>query len=515
MKEIYYINKVVDREYIYSVLIVIFSESRCRRPSVFAAICASVSVVFVLFLFWGGVRSAAFLWLHSSAYNHSLLILPIFAYLLWSARAGLAGLAPQPSLWGSGIILAFAGVWLLSFLSGVAEGVQFAIVGMIQGVLLTLFGRRIYLRLLLPFSYLWLLVPSGEALLPMLQLATAKAATVMLDAVGISAFRDGIVIEVSSGAYLVAPGCAGLNFVLAGLAASIAYAELVYRTWRRRAAFIVAVLVLAVVGNMARVFLIIALAHATHNLGNIAGDHIFYGWAFFSVLLLGAMALGQRFRQDQVTTAVIGPKTLSAPLSAILAASVLTMVLAAAAPMALWLFWPNEAWPVPVVAPLSCGGWEIAAASRDWPNVVFQVDGMASVDCTQVGHSVHLVQAVLSRPVRLGRLAGVERWVAASANWSRTERTQLRLGDQDIPVQADLEVRGGSKRLVWSMFWAKGRWRVPGWRTALADLMSELGGARDSVLILVSTEADNGEAVLRDFLSSQPLVLGNPDGRSN
>jgi exosortase len=420
------------------------------RASVYA--CFAL-VVLILIVYWSGVRSAVFLWLHSSSYNHSLLILPTFFYLLWSGRAGLIGLAPRPSPWGGGVILGFAGLWLLSFLSGVAEGVQFAIVGMIQGMLLTLFGGRIYLRLLLPFSYLWLLVPSGEALVPTLQLVTAKAATWMLDLAGIVAFRDGIGIEVPSGSYLVAPACAGLNFVLAGLAASMAYAELIYRTWLRRAAFILAILVLAVAGNALRVFLIIAIAHVTDNVGNIAGDHILYGWAFFSVLLLGAMALGQRFRQDGQPLAGASSPAAAAPPASLLMVTAFAATLLVAAPAGVWLWWPDGARPVAMPLPsLTCGSWAVAAAGRDWPAIVGQVDGLVSIDCEREGRHVHLVQAALDRPIRLGRLAGAERWLAASGNWSRTQRKVLRLGPDGIPLQADIEVRGERKRLVWSLF---------------------------------------------------------------
>jgi exosortase len=159
----------------------------------------------MLVLFWDGMRSAVWLWLSSSTYNHSLLILPVFAFLVWSARDGLAGLTPRPTLWGGCVIAVFSGLWLLSHLSGVAEAVQFSIVGMMQGVLLTVLGGRIYLRLLLPFSYLWLLVPSGQFLVPGLQELTARWAVWLLELAGIPALRDGIAIEVASGSYLVAP----------------------------------------------------------------------------------------------------------------------------------------------------------------------------------------------------------------------------------------------------------------------------------------------------------------------
>ncbi len=471
----------------------------------------------MLVLFWGGVRSAVWLWLHSSAYNHSLLILPVFAFMVWSARAGLADAAPRPTLWGGGVIAAFSGLWLLSHLSGVAEAVQFAIVGMMQGVLLTVLGGRIYLRLLLPFSYLWLLVPSGQFLVPTLQDLTARSAVWLLELVGIPAFRDGIAIEVASGSYLVAPGCAGLNFVLASLAASMAYAELIYRSWGRRAAFVLALLALAVGGNALRVFLIIAIAHVSDNVGNIADDHILYGWAFFSALLLGAMALGQRFRQDEGPERGVRGATLPAGSSwSILTATVFAALLVMAGPALVWSLRSDGARPVVALPSLSCGSTDAVAAGPGWPSHVGQVDSLNAIDCGRV----HFVMAGLDRPVRLGKLVGVERWVAASEGWSRVGRrvTAQSIGGHAVPVQADLEVRGNRKRLIWSLFWVGDGWRVPGWSVALADLKMDLLGRRRAILVLAATSADEGEdvaeAVLRTFLDGQPLDLDTPFRRT-
>ncbi len=491
-----------------------------------AIICVVFVILLMFFLFWNGIRSAVSLWIHSGTYNHCFLILPIFFYMVWSDRTELKGFTPRPSLWGGGVILLFASLWLLCFLSGVAEGVQFAIIGIVQGVFLTLFGWRVYVLLAVPFCYLWLLVPSGEFIVPTLQLVTAKSAAGLLDLVGIATFRDGIGIEVPSGAYIVAPGCAGLNFVLAALATSAAYAELIYRSWRRRVAFVLALLALAVVGNALRVFLIIAIAHATNNIGDIVDDHILYGWGFFSLLLFAAMALGQRFRQDRPISGTARPRAPASPptvpSAAILTAAAFSSALVVTAPLVVGLCWPDVERPVAAIPNLSCGSLETVAARPEWPTIVKQVDALESVDCAD-GRHVHFTVAVLERPVRDGKLLGVERWIAPDEGWNHIERklTSLQIAGHRIPVQADLETRGSGRRLIWSLFWAGGTWRTPGLRAALADLGAELAGHRRAVLVLAATEveedAQSADLFLRNFLASQPLEHLATDGygRSN
>lgn len=464
----------------------------------------------IVILYWSGVRTAVALWLSASAYNHSLLILPVFAFMLWSGRAELGGLSPRPTLWGGAIIGIFSLLWLFSTLSGVAEGGHFAIIGMIQGVLLSVLGGRLYLRLLVPFCYLWLLVPSGEFMVPMLQAVTAWAAAILLELVGIATFRDNLIIEVASGAYVVAPGCAGLNFVLAALATALAYAQLIYRSWGRRVAFVLALLALAVAGNAVRVFLIIAVAHVLDDVGDIADDHILYGWAFFSLLLLGSMALGLRFRQDHGSGETPSPP-VPASLAAIVVATLAAALLVSVAPALLWGLWSDDRRAATILPPLSCGTLETVAASPEWPGSVSQVDTLAAIDCGGADRNVHLAVAGLDRPLRLGKLVGVERWVAAGAGWSRMDRrlTTVRMNGLSIPVQEDVEANGHRRRLIWSLFWAGAGWRRPGWEVAVADLKADMAGRRGAVVVLVATAADDGEAaaqqVLSTFLSGQRL----------
>lgn len=494
------------------------SPERWAWPLAMGGICLVFALILILYR--DGVGTAVALWLGTSAYNHSLLILPVFVFLLWSGRKDLGGLSPRPALWGGGIIVAFGLLWLLSTASGVAEGGHFAIIGIIQGVLLTILGSRLYLRLLLPFSYLWLLVPSGEFMVPVLQSVTAWATTMLLELVGIAAFRDNLVIEVASGVYVVAPGCAGLNFVLATLATALAYVQLVYRSWWRRSAFVLAMLALAVVGNNVRVFLIIAVSHVLDDVGDIADDHIVYGWAFFSLLLLGGMALGLRFRQDQ-GPADIPPAEASPALSVIVMAASAAAVLVSLAPALLWGLWSHDRREVTVLPPLSCGTSDEIAVGTEWPSHVAQVDSLAAIDCVRSGRIVHLAVARLDRPLRLGKLVGVERWIGSGEGWGRMDRrlTSVRMEGASVPVQEDLEANGPRRRLIWSLFRAGDGWRRPGWRVAVADLKADMAGRRGAVMVLVSTSADDGEAaaqgVLRDFLSGQRLDFNSLPERSH
>ncbi len=485
----------------------------------------------VVFSFWGDVAAAAHQWVTVSSYGYCLLIPPLTLYILWSKRAGLRDLAPDVWPWGLGVVALFAAVWGLAAVAGIAEAGQFAVVGVVQGLLATLLGRRVYRRLWLPFSLLWLLVPTGEFLVPALQSATAIGAGGLLGLSGIPIYRDGLTILVPSGSYVVAPGCSGLSFLLSALVVSLTFADLFFARRTKQILFVLATLAMAVAANALRVFLIIAVAHATGNVADIAEDHLLYGWAFFSLLLLGVLVVGYRFRDDPPPQPPGMPEILGTriTLSRTLWILALALVTVVVGPLALGRAPPDAGTARAVIMPpLSCGGFTPSARPSLWrtPAALPGVDGLTVLECERDGRVVHVVLAVLERPVRWGKLAGVERWLIDRDLWTRLEiaPATARIDGRDEPVLAERIGQGGSRRLLWSLFWTGGAWRRPGLDTLLADVASDLTGRRRAVALLVGADEDaadpgggdpgegDASALLRDFLAGSPLraLLGGP-----
>ena len=474
-------------------------------------------------LFSGGVASALHQWMHINNYSYCFLIIPLMAHMIWTNRDHLRDLAPEPSPWGALVIALFGVAWSLAYISGLAEAVELAIVGIIQGLLVALFGARVYRRLWLPFTYLWLLVPTGEFLIPGLQSATAFGAAALLDLSGIPTYREALTIMVPSGSYAVAPGCSGLSFLLSALVISVTFADTFYRGRTKKVMFVLASLGVGVAGNAARVFSIIAIAHVTNNIGDIADDHLLYGWAFFSVLLLGVLAFGYRFRDDRPPRSPGGPGAEGRWISParIAWSAALALVALIAAPLAVSVALPDvgNTFPTPPPA-LSCGTFLAGAPQPRWRMAADPpaVDGVAAIDCTAGGRSVHLVLAILERPVRRGKLMGLERRLIDRDHWIQLDVRQSTtvIDGRPAPVQTERIGRGDARRLVWSLFWTGGGWRAAGLDTVWNDIASDLAGHRRAAAIVVGTEAFGGgpeaAALLWDFLaglSLGPLVGGD------
>lgn len=262
-------------------------------PLALTLLCAALTLT--LGLYYESAASAVDLWWTRSAYNHGFLIIPISLYLVWDKSEALAAMTPRPDALGLVVIAGFSFAWVLARSAGINEGEHFALVGVIQGVVLAVLGRQLFLSMILPMAYLWLLVPTGTVFYPILQGAAHWLSTTMLALSGIPVYTEGFLIEVPIGLYDVAPGCSGLNFILASLALAPLYGYMMYDGMRKRLIAIAVMIGVAIFANGMRIYGIIALADFTDKRIDIIDDHLLYGWGFFAAILAAAGYIGSRF----------------------------------------------------------------------------------------------------------------------------------------------------------------------------------------------------------------------------
>ncbi|MGH6994363.1 MAG: exosortase A, partial [Stellaceae bacterium] len=340
-------------------------------------------------MFWREIIGAWRVWVASPTYNHCFLVLPIALYLIWDRRATL-DVAPRADFRVLLVLPLLSLTWLAASVLGVLELQQLVFVTIVQATLLAVLGWPLYKRLLGPLLYLYLLVPSGEVLVPTLQDCTARFAVWLLQLFHVPVFSDGIMISIPEGDFIIAEACAGLRFLIASIAFGAFFALLVYRSWWKRAAFMAASLVIPIFANGLRAFGIIYLAHLTDNVTAVEADHIVYGWGFFTLILFVLIVVGMRFadRRLPVTRAAAAPCAFAvrAPLIAVVAAVALSAIgpayltlLDNARPVDL-----SRAAPPPVLAP-----WTLRADDKDtWHPVIVTPDRAFRDGFEVAGHDV-------------------------------------------------------------------------------------------------------------------------------
>jgi exosortase A len=249
----------------------------------------------LLLVFARDARDMAQIWWNSSTYEHCLVIIPIIGWLVWQRVPVLRAIEPKgwplPLVW-----IAIGGFgWLLGEAAGVAVARQLGLVMMLQGAVAVTLGRGATAGLLFPLFYAFFLVPFGDAVIPALQTITARLCMVLLHAAHVSATIDGVFITTPGGWFKVAEACSGAKFLIAMIALGALVAHLGFRSWWRRAAFMVVCVVMPVIANGVRAFGTIFVAQYRGAKAAAGFDHVVYGWIFFAIVIAIVLAVSWRF----------------------------------------------------------------------------------------------------------------------------------------------------------------------------------------------------------------------------
>ncbi len=264
----------------------------------------------ILLLFYGDVVDIVGLWWDSSTYGHCLFLPPILAWLVWQRLPELRRLVP--AVWAPGLLLVAAGGfgWLLGDAAEVALVRQFGVVLMLQGAVIACLGPAVARGLLFPLAYMLFLVPAGEELIPPLQTLTAKMCMALLALAQVPAHIEGVFISIPNGYFEVAEACSGVKFLVAMIAYGALVANVCFRSWGRRAAFMGIAVALPILANGLRAWGTIYVAYLTSSDFAVGFDHVIYGWVFFAVVLVVLMAIAWPFFDRSVDAPWFDPARL-------------------------------------------------------------------------------------------------------------------------------------------------------------------------------------------------------------
>ncbi|MBA2935836.1 exosortase A [Sphingomonas sp. CGMCC 1.13654] len=251
--------------------------------------------VAILAIFRRDAAAMASTWWHSSTYEHCLVIVPIIGWLVWQRAPLLKRMEPHawplPLLW-----IAIGGLgWLVGEAAGVSLARQLGLVMMLQGAVAAMLGRGVTAGLIFPLFYAFFLVPAGDGVIPPLQTITAKLCMVFLAAVHVPATIDGVFITTPAGLFKVAEACSGAKFLVAMIALGVLVANLGFRSWGRRAAFMAVCIVVPILANGLRAFGTIWVAQYRGAQAAEGFDHVVYGWFFFGAVIAVVLALSWKF----------------------------------------------------------------------------------------------------------------------------------------------------------------------------------------------------------------------------
>jgi EpsI family protein len=133
---------------------------------------------------------------------------------------------------------------------------------------------------------------------------------------GIPVYREGLDFVVPSGRWSVVEACSGVRYLIASLTVGALFAYMNYRSIQRRIIFVLMALVVPVIANWLRAYMIVMLGHLSGNKLAVGVDHLLYGWVFFGIVILLMFIIGARWAEPEFVPGLGGTTTNDAtPIS--------------------------------------------------------------------------------------------------------------------------------------------------------------------------------------------------------
>jgi len=265
----------------------------------------SLTLIFVIILVIPGLLyqttlAMANVWLVNETFTHGFLIFPITLWLIWIKKDHLAKLPPAPEPLALIATLLMASLWLVSALIDIKVIMQLSMISMILTVVWAVLGRKIFIYLLFPFMFLYLAVPLGQGLIPpALMDFTANTTVSMIRLTGIPIYQDGLNFILPSGSWSVIEECSGVRYLIATLTLGTVYAYLNYATLKKRLIFIAFSIIIPILTNSLRAYIIVLLGHYSGMKLAIGADHLIYGWVLFGIIIFAMFYIGSFWRDNK------------------------------------------------------------------------------------------------------------------------------------------------------------------------------------------------------------------------
>ena len=470
-----------------------------------------VTSALLVALFYDTFRSLVSIWWRSETFAHGFLILPISLYLIWDERERFRGLAPCPNYRALGLLGLVGFGWLSCRLAGVLVLEQYFAVAAIPIAVWAVLGNAVTRQLAFPLGFLLLGVPVGEFLISPLIDFTAAFTVAGFRLTGVPVLQVGNQLTLANSRWSVVEACSGLRYLIACVTLGILYAHLTYRSWFKRGLCVLASVIVPIIANGFRAYMIVMMGHLSNMKLAVGVDHLIYGWVFFGVVVLFFFWVGSFFGEDNVeppervvveaSRAVAGRRFVVAGVAVVLVAAV-------------WPAWAgraeNYAVPLPstLSLPAAAGGWApVDISSTSWQPYYVGADVAAARTYERDGDWVGAHVACYGAQRQDAELVNSSNTLVApnDSSWRRVSTSEravtLATGAHDVS-ESVLDGRG-PKFLVWKWYWVDGTSTVSPYRAKLVEMTGKLAGSPPLAcgIVVFTPDGDSAASRLTEFLN--------------
>lgn len=262
-------------------------------------LAGSALLLIALIAFWPTLVQMEEVWRHSETYMHCYFIVPMSLYMMWQQKHMLTTMQFQPTRLPLLLLVPVAFLWLcayaidVGFVSHVSQVISF------QLLIWAILGHQFARSMRFPLMFLLFVAPFGESLTPLLQDITAYIGVTLLRLVDIPVYREGLYLHTPVTVFEVAVACSGLNFLISSTVISLLFAYLYFTKVSKQLAFVAFSVVLAVLANGIRAFLLMYIGEKSQMQYGFGADHYYYGWLVFGITVLISFRVGERFADPE------------------------------------------------------------------------------------------------------------------------------------------------------------------------------------------------------------------------
>lgn len=220
------------------------------------------------------------------SYSHGFMVLAVSLFLSirkWQATRPVTGFYP---FWLLPLALSVA-LYLVGGILLIEAFQQVALLPIVISGLMVLWGWRQTQTFFLTIGILLFTIPVWDYLSWYLQLITVAVNQFILSWLDIEFIVEGVIVYFPGvGAFEIAHGCSGLRYLLVGMTLTVLYCELNLRRLHDWVWLFGAGIMLALVANWIRVFVIIYVGYKSDMTSSLIQEHDFFGWWVFAGTLV-------------------------------------------------------------------------------------------------------------------------------------------------------------------------------------------------------------------------------------
>ncbi len=288
-------------------------DSQHWRFSTKAVVLVLTAYAALLFALLPTVTGVVQRWMRlDESYSHGFLLLAIalgLSFQAWNKSR------PKPGFYPLWLVPLSAGLlaYYLGYLLRIQALQELTVVPLLLAVMAVFLGWQQVKRFIIPIGILFFAIPVWDFLSWPLQLITVEINRLLLGLFGIEFRVDGVFVYlIGVGAFEVAHGCSGLRYLLVGQLLAVLYGHLNFKKVRTRLILYLFGVLLALLANWIRVFVIIYMGHETNMQSSLIADHDTFGWWVFAGTLVPLFCIARKLeasRHESVETSLPGGPT--------------------------------------------------------------------------------------------------------------------------------------------------------------------------------------------------------------